>query len=324
MYRLGETSLNEAGFSSAQYHVLMSLLFNEWLGNHDGMNPSEISSQQGTGRNTVSALIRSLEEDGLIERRLDERDRRRFNIGLTDTGRQRVRQQANGYMRFADDIFTAFTPEEMETFSALLKLTLRPNFRNKPIRHREDFLQLASRHPPRRSSAGWADPIWPRSTQACAARAITSDGRATCRSSSPRPPSWSCRRAAIIVPSSLTPPPGRTVVATIQTMAAEQLGLDLTAAQDSGRHPGYDLVTLTIVLFAWPRRLRLGHSQALSENIAFDLRNDLFGKIQHSASAPRQKSHRPADPRYRRRRAAARLHRPGPAACKPSSCWAVR
>ena len=124
MYRLGETSLNEAGFSSAQYHVLMSLLFNEWLGNHDGMNPSEISSQQGTGRNTVSALIRSLEEDGLIERRLDERDRRRFNIGLTDTGRQRVRQQANGYMRFADDIFAAFTPEEMETFSALLqKLT---------------------------------------------------------------------------------------------------------------------------------------------------------------------------------------------------------
>ncbi len=121
MYRLGETSLNEAGFSSAQYRVLMSLLFDEWLGNHDGMNPSAISDQQGTGRNTVSALIRSLEEDGLIERRLDERDRRRFNIGLTDAGRQRVRQQANSYMQFTDAIFTEFTPEEMETFSALLQ-----------------------------------------------------------------------------------------------------------------------------------------------------------------------------------------------------------
>ena len=124
MYRLGETSLNEAGFSSAQYRVLMSLLFDEWLGNHDGMNPSEISEQQGTGRNTVSALIRSLEEDGLIERRLDESDRRRFNIGLTEAGRQRVRQQANRYMQFTDGVFDAFTPDEMETFSALLqKLT---------------------------------------------------------------------------------------------------------------------------------------------------------------------------------------------------------
>jgi len=121
MHRLGEASLDEAGFSSAQYRVLMSLLFDEWLGHHDGMNPSEISDQQGTGRNTVSALIRSLEEDGLIERRLDENDRRRFNIGLTEVGRQRVRQQANRYMQFADGIFAAFTTEEMDRLSALLQ-----------------------------------------------------------------------------------------------------------------------------------------------------------------------------------------------------------
>lgn len=124
MYRLGETSLNEAGLSSAQYRVLMSLLFDEWLGNVGGMNPSEISAQQGTGRNTVSALIRNLEDDGLIERRLDESDRRRFNIGLTETGRQRVRQQATRYFQFAGGIFHGFTAEEMETLSTLLqKLT---------------------------------------------------------------------------------------------------------------------------------------------------------------------------------------------------------
>ncbi len=121
MYRLGEASLNEAGFSYAQYRVLMSLLFNEWLGNTDGMNPSEISAQQGTGRNTVSALIRTLEDDGLIERRLDENDRRRFNIALTEAGRQRVRQHANSHMQFVDHIFAAFSTEEMETLGALLQ-----------------------------------------------------------------------------------------------------------------------------------------------------------------------------------------------------------
>jgi DNA-binding MarR family transcriptional regulator len=121
MYRLGESSVNEAGFSYAQYRVLMSLLFNEWLGNADGMNPSEISAQQGTGRNTVSALIRTLEDDGLIERRLDENDRRRFNIALTEAGRQRVRQHATSHMQFVDHIFTAFSDEEMEMLGALLQ-----------------------------------------------------------------------------------------------------------------------------------------------------------------------------------------------------------
>ncbi len=120
MYRLGESSLNESGFSYAQYRVLTILLFDEWLGNSNGMNPSQISAQQGTGRNTVSALIRTLEDDGLLERRLDENDRRRFNIALTDAGRQRVRQHANSYLQFVDYIFDTFSDEEIETLSALL------------------------------------------------------------------------------------------------------------------------------------------------------------------------------------------------------------
>jgi DNA-binding MarR family transcriptional regulator len=121
MHRLGDASLNEAGFSYAQFRVLMSLLFQEWLGNDEGMNPSAISAQQGTGRNTVSALIRSLEEDGLIERRLDESDRRRFKIALTDAGRQRVRRHANRHMQFVDHIFAAFSPEELERLTTLLQ-----------------------------------------------------------------------------------------------------------------------------------------------------------------------------------------------------------
>lgn len=120
MLRLGETGLQEAGISYAQYRVLWSLLFEEWLGNRDGLNPSSISEQQGTGRNTVSALIRGLEDHGLIERRLDDNDRRRFNIVLTEAGRQRVRQQAAQHMQFVDKMFADFTPDERETFSNLL------------------------------------------------------------------------------------------------------------------------------------------------------------------------------------------------------------
>lgn len=72
----------------------------------------------------------------------------------------------------------------------------------------------------------------------------------------------------------------------IQALAAERLGIDLTAAQaELDAAPRVlILAALSIVLFAAARGVfAFGQnymSQALSENIAFDLRNDIFTKIQ--------------------------------------------
>ncbi|CUS02003.2 putative ABC transporter [Candidatus Promineifilum breve] len=74
--------------------------------------------------------------------------------------------------------------------------------------------------------------------------------------------------------------------ANVQAIAAQQLGLDLTAAQAELDGAPRAILTagLIIVLFAIARGLfSFGQnflSQALSENIAFDLRNDIFTKIQ--------------------------------------------
>jgi len=71
-----------------------------------------------------------------------------------------------------------------------------------------------------------------------------------------------------------------------QSMAAEQFGLDLASLQlDLDNAPrALMLGGLVIVLFAVARGLfsftQTYMSQVLSQNIAFDLRNDLFGKIQ--------------------------------------------
>lgn len=121
IYQLSEASLGAAELSYAQYRVLMNLYFEEWRGNQDGLNPSEISEQQGTSRNTISALIRGLEEQSLIERQLDQADRRRFNIHLTEAGRRRVRDHTNQHMQLVGDIFAALSPDEMETLSGLLR-----------------------------------------------------------------------------------------------------------------------------------------------------------------------------------------------------------
>ncbi len=71
-----------------------------------------------------------------------------------------------------------------------------------------------------------------------------------------------------------------------QTMAAERLGLDLANLQlDLDNAPRALLIAgLTVVVFAIARGLftfaQTYMSQALSQNIAFELRNDLFAKIQ--------------------------------------------
>ncbi|MCA9865226.1 MAG: MarR family transcriptional regulator [Anaerolineales bacterium] len=121
IYRLSDMNLEESGLSYAQYRVLMSLRFNEWTGQCDGLNPSEISAKQGTSRNTISSLIRSLEENGLIERQLDMNDRRRFNIHLSEAGREKMIEQSNDHIELINQLFAVLSTEEMEVLSTLLQ-----------------------------------------------------------------------------------------------------------------------------------------------------------------------------------------------------------
>ena len=120
IYHMGESSVDTAGRSFAQYRILMQLLFAEQIGVKECLNPSELSDRQGTSRNTVSALIRSLEEDGLIERSLDPDDRRKFNIKLTENGRSLVTDHARQHFQTIGHCFNALSPEEQTTLSQLL------------------------------------------------------------------------------------------------------------------------------------------------------------------------------------------------------------
>lgn len=120
IYHLGEQSLEEAGLSYAQYRVLMHLFFAEKMGDQTELNPSEISYRQGVSRNNMSSLIRNLEGEGLVERRLDAQDRRRFNISLTEKGRALVSEYARQHLVTINSCFTSLTPEEQESLSQLL------------------------------------------------------------------------------------------------------------------------------------------------------------------------------------------------------------
>lgn len=118
--QIGETSVDAAGLSYAKYRLLMGLLFSEQAEGRPELNPSEISERQGTSRNTISALIRDLEEEGLIARTLDPVDRRRFNIRLTENGRSLVRDHASRHLHIITQCFSSLTAAEQGQLSDLL------------------------------------------------------------------------------------------------------------------------------------------------------------------------------------------------------------
>lgn len=120
LYHLGEQSLDEAGLSSAQYRVLLHLFFAEQMSDRGELNPSEISQRQGVSRNSMSALIRNLENEGLVERRLDPHDRRRFGISLTVEGRALVTEYARHHLATTARCFEVLSPAEQESLSQLL------------------------------------------------------------------------------------------------------------------------------------------------------------------------------------------------------------
>ena len=78
---------NEDGdISGPRWHVLMRLYGEEKQGNTQGITPTSLSHSHRVSKNTISALLRGLEEQGLIRRELDSTDRRIFRIQLTQAG----------------------------------------------------------------------------------------------------------------------------------------------------------------------------------------------------------------------------------------------
>jgi DNA-binding MarR family transcriptional regulator len=120
LHRAGESSLASAGLSYAKYRLLVGLMFSETMDGQAELNPSEISRRQGTSRNTISSLIRDLESEELVERRLDQHDKRRFNIRLTDSGRELVQQYAADHFQAIASCFGAISDEEKDKLESLL------------------------------------------------------------------------------------------------------------------------------------------------------------------------------------------------------------
>lgn len=116
--QIGEMIIAEPDISMARHRLLMRLRVAEKLGHK--VSPTELSHYRHVSRNTISALLKGLEDQGLIERTLDPEDRRRFYIQLTDIGRETVEKLSPRMAVYVNEVFSALTPEERDTLLALL------------------------------------------------------------------------------------------------------------------------------------------------------------------------------------------------------------
>ncbi len=106
--------------SGARLGLLVRLLAEARRGETAGVSPTYLSQCMHVSKNTVSALLRGLEMQGLIERVLDPEDKRRFRIRLTPTGQALVETTTPQYITRLNAMLDIFTPDEVEQLLSLL------------------------------------------------------------------------------------------------------------------------------------------------------------------------------------------------------------
>lgn len=118
---IADHGLQTTGLSLPRLRLLLWLAVEEQCGNSAGISPSALSHYQHISKNTVSSLLASLEEQGLIERALSQEDRRSFNIRLTKAGRERIRAALPEHSEYVKDTFAGLTVDEQKTLLKLLQ-----------------------------------------------------------------------------------------------------------------------------------------------------------------------------------------------------------
>ncbi len=105
--------------SAPRWRLLIRLLLEEQAGG-SYVHPTQLSKAQAVSKNTISAHLRALEEQGLIVRELDPEDRRQFRICLSDVGRTLIHNSTPKYMLYLNKLTTDLTGVEVEQLQALL------------------------------------------------------------------------------------------------------------------------------------------------------------------------------------------------------------
>jgi DNA-binding MarR family transcriptional regulator len=111
--------LSHARLSGPRWSLLLRLWGAEQLG-APFVHPTQLSHTQNVSKNTISSHLRSLEEQGLIERAIDPSDKRQFHIRLSERGRALVQAVTSDHLRFLNHLTADLSPTDVEQLQQLL------------------------------------------------------------------------------------------------------------------------------------------------------------------------------------------------------------
>jgi DNA-binding MarR family transcriptional regulator len=106
--------------SLPRWRLMLHLFMVEQFGNSTGITPTELSEFRQVSKNTISALLRGLEEQGYIQRELDPKDLRIFRIHLTEAGRQVIINTAPQRIEGVNQLLSSLSEEEIQQLILLL------------------------------------------------------------------------------------------------------------------------------------------------------------------------------------------------------------
>ena len=112
--------MKDENLSGPRWRILLHLFMAEEMG-APGVSPTELSQARNVSKNTISSLLRSLEEQGLVTRAVSPSDRRSFVIQLTEKGRDLVRERSPQHLAYLNELASDLTLEERQQLILLLQ-----------------------------------------------------------------------------------------------------------------------------------------------------------------------------------------------------------
>lgn len=91
------------------------------LSKHDNLTQIDIANKVCVKPSTIAVMLKKMEKNGLIEKKIDKNDRRLFYISLTEKGRQIADKTHQIINQIETKITKQLTNEEKEEFKVILK-----------------------------------------------------------------------------------------------------------------------------------------------------------------------------------------------------------
>ena len=120
--------LIELGFGRAHHRVL------HFVGGNPGLTVAELLGILRSAKQSLARVLRPLQDQGLIEQRVGEKDRRQRRLSLTEKGRALEKRLQEAQRRRMRAAFQAAGPEAVAGFRKVLELMIDESERGRALK----------------------------------------------------------------------------------------------------------------------------------------------------------------------------------------------